>query len=93
MEPAIEREHTWVFEYQDKLASICLQGHVYSPMPRRIERVIAHHGMVVGVVVDPNNWLTYSNGDGERGEAVFVRHDNLGYRRGIPGADILAIGV
>src|SRR5438132_10579679 len=45
-------------------------------VPGRVERIVAHDGVVVGVAVVPPNGVTGVDGDGERREAVFVRDLN-----------------
>ena len=57
-----------------------------------LERVIAHHSVVIGVVIDPSHGLADTNGDGEGGEPIFVGHNNLHSRSATLGG-VLAIGV
>jgi len=89
---AIEREYTGMLEDQGELAAIRRQNHIRSPMPGRVERVIAHHSVVIGVVIDPSHGLADTNGDGEGGEPIFVGHNNLHSRNATLGG-VLAIGV
>jgi len=55
-------------------------------MSRGIESIVTHYGVVICVVIDPNDGLTHSNRNGEWSEAVFARNDNLSSR-----SDIISI--
>ena len=45
-------------------------------MIRRIEGVVADHGVVIGIHVDPIHRVAGANGDGERLEAILLGHDD-----------------
>src|SRR5713226_7141461 len=94
VEAAVERKYAWVLEYQNELAPVGFQEDVCASMTCGVERIVAYHGVVVRVVIDPNHRLTHSHGNGERDEAVFVGYDDLPY--GSPEllcGRVLAIGV
>jgi len=82
-----------MLEDQSKLAAIRGQKDIGTPMPGRVERVIAHYGVVIGIVIDPNHGLADSNGDGERSKPIFQGHDDLPYRSMVRSGGILTIGV
>jgi hypothetical protein len=82
-----------MLEDQGKLAAIRGQEDIRPSMPGRVERVIAHYGVVIGIVIDPNHGLADSNGDGERSKPIFQGHNDLPCRSMVAFGCILAKGV
>jgi len=54
---------------------------VLAAMAGRVERIDADNCVVIRIVVDPNHRLANANGNGERSEAVLIRHNDLPGRR------------
>src|SRR5579872_6225207 len=67
MEVAVEGEHARMVEGKSERPSIPRQKHIRASMTGCVEYVVADHGVVVGIAVDPLHGLPDPNGDLQTG--------------------------